>query len=72
MISGSLGGMCKWFGTHGRRIGTFGRLDILFVFMIASTAKTGGTTRTARQNRDLRFIRLRSKIVLGGFLKHRN
>ena len=61
--------MGKWFGTHGRTIGAFGRLDILFVFMIASAVKTAGTTRTARQNRGLRLIRLRSKIVLGDFLK---
>jgi hypothetical protein len=69
VVDGPLSGMGKWFGTHGRTIRNLGRLDILFVFMIASAAKTAGTTRTAGQNRGLRFIRLRSKIVLGGFIK---
>ena len=48
MVVGPLSGMGKWFGIHGRTIGTFGRLEILLVFMIASAAKTAGTTRTAR------------------------
>jgi hypothetical protein len=48
IVGGSLGGLGKWFGTHGRTIGAFGRLDILYVFKIASAANAEGTTRTAR------------------------